>query len=74
MGEALRLHIGDRVIAELQMFSGRVLGPSGSVPYVPSSPDGPDILIWAVEDTRTLEVRHLRQDHLAVVWSRFDDI
>ena len=67
------MHVGDRVIAELQMFSGRVLGPSGSVPHVPTAPSGPDILIWAIEDPRTLEVRHLRQDHLEVVWSRFDN-
>jgi hypothetical protein len=68
------MQAGDHVYADQEHFGGRLLGPSGSQPYSPTSPDGPDIEIWAVEDTRTLEVRHIRQDHLRVIVSRLVSI
>lgn len=60
------MHIGDRVVAQLEQFSGRALGPSGSVPRNRAAHAG-DVAIWAIENPSTLEVRHIRVDHLTVI-------
>jgi hypothetical protein len=61
------MRVGDRVTAEIERFGGRLLGPSGSEPYSKFSRSGDiEMVVWAVENQRTLEVRHLREDRLTV--------
>jgi hypothetical protein len=58
------MRVGDRVTAEIERFGGILLGPSGSEF---SRRGGGEVVVWAVENRRTLEVRHLREDRLTVI-------
>jgi hypothetical protein len=62
----LHLRVGDRVTDFIEGFRGRLLGPSGIVYDVCPKNGETEIRLWAVEDSRTREVRHVREDRLTV--------
>jgi hypothetical protein len=61
----LGLRIGDRVTDALEGFRGKLLGPSGSVSDTTTTGET-EMVLWAVENPNTHEVRHLRADRLVV--------
>jgi hypothetical protein len=61
------LKVGDRVTDSTGAFRGKLLGPSGTVYDVGPKRGEVEIRLWAVENVRTREVRHLREDRLTPV-------
>jgi hypothetical protein len=60
------MRVGARVLDAVEGFRGRVLGRSGTV-YDTCPKNGEvEIRLWAVENSFTQEVRHLREDRLKV--------
>jgi hypothetical protein len=58
----LKMRIGDRVTDAIEGFRGRLLGPSGVVYDGCPKSGQTETRLWAVEDVRTREVRHIRED------------